>query len=248
MAAPWSSFAAPRPMRQDVWPLRPTISRRASRWSSPWRWTANRRARSGEMGCGEEGCEDVQLSPDGQFAVWAARKQLWIAPVSGATPAHQLTDLPGSSNSPRWSPDGHHIAFVSDRGDHSFIAIYDFGHDSARYLAPSVDRDGSPRWSPDGKQVAFLRAPGTKLKAALIPDVPVPWSIWVADAATGAGHQVWQSGDKLEDSFPYLTRRRFLSVSVQRPPRVRLRAGWLEPPLLHRNQRRTADAPHARQF
>ncbi len=170
------------------------------------------------MGCGEEGCEDVQLSADGQFAVWAARKQLWIAPVSGATPAHQLTDFPGSSNSPRWSPDGHHVAFVSDRGDHSFIAIYDFGHDSARYLAPSVDRDGSPRWSPDGKQVAFLRTPGTKLKAALIPDVPVPWSIWVADATTGTGHQVWQSGNKLEDSFPYLS----ADISFQFPSDDRL--------------------------
>jgi dipeptidyl aminopeptidase/acylaminoacyl peptidase len=159
----------------------------------------------GEMGCGEEGCEDVQLSPDGEFAVWAARKQLWIAPVSGATPAHQLTDLPGSSISPRWSPDGHHIAFVSDRGDHSFIGIYDFGHDSVRYLAPSVDRDGSPRWSPDGKQVAFLRAPGAEQKQALIPVVPVPWSIWVADAGGGDAHQVWQSGSKLEDSFPELT-------------------------------------------
>ena len=38
----------------------------------------------GEMGCPEEECEDVQLSPDGQFAVWAARKQLWMAPVTGA--------------------------------------------------------------------------------------------------------------------------------------------------------------------
>jgi dipeptidyl aminopeptidase/acylaminoacyl peptidase len=159
----------------------------------------------GEMGCGDEGCEDVQLSPDGEFAVWAARKQLWIAPVSGATSAHQLTDLPGNNNSPRWSPDGRHIAFVSDRGDHSFIGIYDFGHDFVRYLSASVDRDGAPRWSPDGKQVAFLRTPGAKQKQALIPVVPIPWSIWAADAASGNAHQVWQSGDKLEDSFPYLT-------------------------------------------
>ena len=51
----------------------------------------------GEMGCEEEECEDVELSPDGQFAVWAARKQLWIAPVTGAMPAHQLTDLRGDN-------------------------------------------------------------------------------------------------------------------------------------------------------
>src|SRR5262249_42947440 len=59
----------------------------------------------GELGCAEEGCEDIELSPDGQFAVWAARKQLWIAPISGATPAHQLISIRGSSSSPRWSPD-----------------------------------------------------------------------------------------------------------------------------------------------
>ncbi len=84
----------------------------------------------GEMGCAEEECEDVELSPDGQFAVWAARKQLWIAPVTGATPAHQLTDLRGDNSNPKWSPDGRQIALVSNRGDHSFIAIYDFGHES----------------------------------------------------------------------------------------------------------------------
>src|SRR5438874_9375662 len=27
----------------------------------------------GEMGCPEEDCEDIRLSPDGQFAVWAAK-------------------------------------------------------------------------------------------------------------------------------------------------------------------------------
>jgi Tol biopolymer transport system component len=91
----------------------------------------------GEMGCDEEDCEDVELSPDGQFAVWSARKQLCIAPISGMTPAHQLTDLPGNTVAPQWSPDGRHIAFVSDRGDHSFVGVYDLGHESVRYLAAS---------------------------------------------------------------------------------------------------------------
>src|SRR5438132_8782017 len=147
----------------------------------------------------------TQLSTDGQFAVWAAHKQLWIAPVSGATPAHQLTDLRGENSSPRWSPDGREIAFVSSRGDHSFIAIYDFGRDSVRYLAPSADRDVSPRWSPDGKRIAFMRLPGLQEKLPLIPVRVTPWSIWVADTATGNGKEIWHSGNTPNDSFPKLT-------------------------------------------
>jgi dipeptidyl aminopeptidase/acylaminoacyl peptidase len=156
----------------------------------------------GEMGCGEEECEDVELSPDGQFAVWAARKQLWIAPVTGVTPAHQLTDLRGDNVDPRWSPDGRQIALVSQRGDHSFIAIYDFGRESVRYLAPSADRDGMPRWSPDGRRIAFVRRPGIREKLPLIPLRPVPWAIWVADSATGEAKEVWHSGNEANDSFP----------------------------------------------
>jgi dipeptidyl aminopeptidase/acylaminoacyl peptidase len=74
-----------------------------------------------------------------------------------------------------------------------------------RYLAPGVDRDVSPRWSPDGKHVAFARVVGVEQKRALIPQHPLPWSIWVADAESGKGHEVWHSGDKLDDSFPELT-------------------------------------------
>src|SRR5215469_238122 len=159
----------------------------------------------GEMGCNEEGCEDIQLSPDGQFAVWAARKQLWIAPVSGATPGHQLTDVRGNNTTPRWSPDGRRIAFVSERGDHNFIAIYDFGRENVRYLSPSVDRDMSPRWSVDGTRVAFLRIPGVEQKVPLIPVRTVPWSIWVANVETVEAKRIWQSGDQPNDSFPELT-------------------------------------------
>jgi dipeptidyl aminopeptidase/acylaminoacyl peptidase len=159
----------------------------------------------GELGCPEEGCEDIQISADGQSAVWATKKQLWMAPLSSVNSARKLTDLAGDNFSPRWSPDGYHVAFVSKREDHSFIGICDVGGDEVRYLAPSVDRDVMPRWSPDGKHVAFVRLPGIEAKVPLIPERPVPWSIWVADAQTGKASRIWQSGEKPNDSFPELT-------------------------------------------
>ena len=159
----------------------------------------------GDVGCPEEGCEDLEVSPDGQFVLWSSGKQLWIAPTSGATAARQLTDLRGNNVGPKWSPDGRQVAFVSDRGDHSFIVVYEFGHDQVRYIAPSVDRDILPRWSPDGRQLAFVRIPGIQPKRPLIPIRPLPWSIWLADAATGNANQVWHSGNLPNDSFPELT-------------------------------------------
>src|ERR1700722_18588217 len=36
----------------------------------------------GDMGCDEEGCEDIQISPNGEFAGGSAKKQVWIAPIS----------------------------------------------------------------------------------------------------------------------------------------------------------------------
>ena len=159
----------------------------------------------GEMDCTREGCEDIELSPDDSSAVWAARGQLWVAPVSGAVPAHQLAFVRGENDSPQWSPDGSEIAFVSHRGDHSFIAIYNFGRESLRYLAPSVDRDSMPRWSADGRQIAFVRIHGLEERLPLLQIRPNPWAIYVADASTGEARAIWRSTEELTGSLPNLT-------------------------------------------
>ncbi len=159
----------------------------------------------GDMGCDEEGCEDIQISPNGEFALWSAKKQIWIAPLSGKDKAKALTFVRGSSSQAKWSPDGKKVAFVSDRGDHSFIVIYEFGRNTLQYISPSADRDLFPRWSPDGSQIAFVRLVGKEMKQPLIPLLSLPWSILVYDVASDAAREIWKSGPALDDSLPLLT-------------------------------------------
>lgn len=168
----------------------------------------------GEMGCAEEGCEDIQISPDGRQALWSAKKKLWLASIDGKQQAKELASVRGDAVTPKWSPDGKHIAFVSDRESHSFIAIYDLAADSIRYVAPSVDKDSMPRWSPDGKQLVFVRTPGEESRLPLIPVRPQPWSLWIGDAATGSAHLIWRSGEKLDDSLPGLSEATSLNFAA----------------------------------
>lgn len=154
----------------------------------------------GAMGCRPEGCEDIQLSPDGQWAVWSARGSLWLAPVSGATPARRLAYIRGDLVQPRWSPDSRAVAFVSNRGTHALIGIYRFGVVTIQWVAPSVFRDMLPRWSPDGRQLAFIRLLGGG--GNFFTQRTQPWAIWVADAASGAAHQLWASTAGAAGSLP----------------------------------------------
>ena len=60
---------------------------------------------------------------------------------------------------PRWSPDGHRIAFTYAQGASSEeIAVTSVDGDAQpRFLTDNRAYDGEPAWSPDGRRIAFVR-------------------------------------------------------------------------------------------
>jgi dipeptidyl aminopeptidase/acylaminoacyl peptidase len=139
-----------------------------------------------------------EISPKGDLVVFIRSHQIFSfhpsSAKSGKVDAVSLVDQKGEQSDLRWSPDGSAFAFVSNRGDHSFIGLYKLADKSIHYLAPAINEDQQPVWSPDGSHIAFLRVPVTNHRAFFSPQREgPPWSIWVADSQTGTGHEIFHA-------------------------------------------------------
>ncbi|HTZ49195.1 MAG TPA: prolyl oligopeptidase family serine peptidase [Verrucomicrobiae bacterium] len=147
-----------------------------------------------------------EISPQGRVA-YARSGELWMSSLKADEKPKQIV-VRGKNHPIEWSPDGTRLLFVTDRGDHCFIGIFDANAQTVDFLAPSVDTDKDPAWSPDGKHVAFVRQPAVPRDTPdgyfIEPDRPHPWAIWVADVDSKAAREIWHSGSALQDSFPYM--------------------------------------------
>lgn len=137
------------------------------------------------------------VSPKGDGVAFVRGGQIWWAPlagIDGKIEPQQWVRARGNARSLRWSPDGSRLAFVSSRGDHSFIGVYEVAGKTLRWIDPSVDQDDDPVWSPDGRRLAFLRLPANSRMTLFSPQRSgQPWSILVADVATGQAKTVWRA-------------------------------------------------------
>lgn len=136
------------------------------------------------------------ISPRGDVIAFLRRGQIFSAALNDTKEAKQLLQARGAASSLRWSPDGTKLAFVSNRGDHNFIGVYEVAGKSVHFPAPSVDEDSNPVWSPDGARIAFIRQPTTGMKILFTPErTAEPWSIIVVDCTSGQSKTIWRADE-----------------------------------------------------
>lgn len=104
-------------------------------------------------------------SPDGQWLAVLVGNEQYAAPIfqdialvnAMTGEVRVLTDNgPIMDIYPTWSPDGRHLAFVSDREGNDEIYIMSSEGADIVNLSQSPSDDYAPVWSPSGQRIAFL--------------------------------------------------------------------------------------------
>lgn len=148
---------------------------------------------------------DPRISPDGRHVLFTVApggkkgehkdQAIWISRDGAA--AEPFTAGTAHDHSPRWSPDGSKILFISDRAERgeSMLYLISTAGGEARAVGDLKGDLSSPAFSPDGTRIALLRAdPETpdEKKRKEDRDDPIVVDeelkrvrLWVVDVASG---------------------------------------------------------------
>ncbi len=95
----------------------------------------------------------VDVHPDGEQIVFDLLGDLYLLPMAGGS-ARRITLGSAWDQDPRWSPDGRHLLYVSDRGGNQEIWIRDLDEGKDRPLTEGrPERFAEAAWSPDGRTI-----------------------------------------------------------------------------------------------
>jgi len=136
------------------------------------------------------------VTPNGQKGEKAAHA-IWVAGEDESP--RQMTAGVHADGAPRWSPDGNHLLFLSDRlekdDDGSQIFLIPLAGGEAAPLGTLKGSLSLPKWSPDGRFIAVLRTdpePEAIKKrkkdrddAIVVEGEPYFTRLWAIEVATG---------------------------------------------------------------
>ena len=97
------------------------------------------------------------LSPKGERALFAARGDIFTAPIEKGVPRNLTRSSGAHDKEPVWSPDGRSIAFISDMsGEEEIYVVPQDGSAKPTQLTDNGhEMRYRPTWSPDSKKIAF---------------------------------------------------------------------------------------------
>ena len=110
---------------------------------------------------------EPRISPDGKQVVFTRtttaldsgrrNADIWSVPADGSAPPNELIGGEKTENSPRFTPDGRHIVFISNRDGAAQVYLADTGGGGVKQVTKVSGGVQSPLVvSPDGKKVAFV--------------------------------------------------------------------------------------------
>ena len=114
---------------------------------------------------------DAQVSPDGRVVAFVVTtlseerdeylSQIWLVDAAGGEP-RRFTTGPRRDTTPRWSPDGPRLAFVSEREGKKKGQLHVMPATGGEPIRLTDLRHGvsAPVWSPDGTRLAFVARVG----------------------------------------------------------------------------------------
>ena len=123
-----------------------------------------------------------QLSPDGGWVAYTvsvpdvpkdrSNKDIWMTRWDGSR-SLRLTTSKSGEHTPRWSPDGRYLAFLSDRDDAREVDqvwLLDRAGGEAERITDLPGGVSDYAWSPDGKRLALIASDPDPDSAAVSPD------------------------------------------------------------------------------
>jgi tricorn protease len=100
--------------------------------------------------------DSYDISPSGRRAVISTRGQvLTIATERGDVTRVAPDNMASRNQTPKWSPDGKLIAFVSDRSGRDEVWISDPDGRSPKKVTDLDNEKGTPVWTPDSKALLY---------------------------------------------------------------------------------------------